>query len=130
MSTIEAAILQAGADKAPRVTQADIEGEIVREHYFTAEQGAFGARLDGIRQVGAATLADVPDTEDAVLERLTFCVLVLKNGFTVVGESACASPENFNADIGRRIARENAVDKLWPLLGYALREKLYEESQG
>ena len=47
---IEAAIQQAGADKAPRVTQSDIEGEIVREHYFTAEQGAFGARLDGIRQ--------------------------------------------------------------------------------
>ena len=68
------------------------------------------------------------DTEDAVLRRLTFCVLVLKNGFTVVGESACASPENFNADIGRRIACENAVDKLWPLLG-TLREKLYEEQR-
>ena len=43
------------------------------------------------------------------MRRLTFCVLVLRNGFTVTGESACASPENFDAEIGRRIARENAV---------------------
>lgn len=46
------------------------------------------------------------------------------NGFTVTGESACASPENFNAEIGRKIARQNAVDKLWPLLGFRLRDKL------
>ena len=52
-------------------------------------------------------------------------MLVLRNGFTVTGESACASPENFNADIGRRIARENAVAKIWPLMGYELRSKLH-----
>lgn len=51
-------------------------------------------------------------------------MLVLRNGFAVTGESACASPENFNADIGRRIARENAVNKVWPLLGFRLRDKL------
>lgn len=55
---------------------------------------------------------------------LTFCVLTLRNGFTVTGESACASPENYNAEIGRRIARENAVAKVWPLMGYALKETL------
>ncbi len=55
---------------------------------------------------------------------LTFCVLVLRNGFTVTGESACASPENFDAEIGRKIARENAVNKIWPLMGYELRSKL------
>ena len=55
---------------------------------------------------------------------LTFCVLILRNGFTVTGESACASPENFDAEIGRKIARENAVQKMWPLMGYALKEKL------
>ena len=58
------------------------------------------------------------------LHLLTFCVLVLKNGFTVTGESACASPENFNAEIGRKIARQNAVDKVWPLMGYALKSEL------
>ncbi|MBN0315192.1 hypothetical protein JTM73_33600, partial [Pseudomonas aeruginosa] len=55
---------------------------------------------------------------------LTFCVLVLRNGFTVTGESACASPENFDAEIGRKIARQNAVTKIWPLMGYELRSKL------
>ena len=57
---------------------------------------------------------------------LTFCVLVLRNGFTVTGESACASPENFDAEVGRKIARENAVNKVWPLMGYELRTKLSE----
>lgn len=55
---------------------------------------------------------------------LTFCVLVLKNGFTVTGESACASPENFDAELGRKIARKNAIDNVWPLMGYALKERL------
>ncbi len=55
---------------------------------------------------------------------LTFCVLVLRNGFTVTGESACASPENFDAELGRKIARQNAVGKVWPLMGYALKEQL------
>lgn len=62
--------------------------------------------------------------QEGALRLLTFCVLVLRNGFTVTGESACASPENFNADIGRRIARENAINKIWPLMGYALKERL------
>ncbi len=55
---------------------------------------------------------------------LTFCVLVLRNGFTVTGESACASPENFDAELGRKIARQNAVQKIWPLMGYALKDQL------
>lgn len=55
---------------------------------------------------------------------LTVCCLTLKNGFTVTGESACASPENFNAEIGQKIARSNARDKLWPLLGFRLRDQL------
>jgi hypothetical protein len=50
--------------------------------------------------------------------------LVLRNGFTVTGESACASPENFDAELGRKIARANAVNKVWLLMGYALKEKL------
>lgn len=58
------------------------------------------------------------------LDRLTFCVLVLRNGFTVTGESACASPENFDPEIGRRVARANAVQKMWPLMGYALKDRL------
>lgn len=55
---------------------------------------------------------------------LTLCVLTLANGFTVVGESACASPANFDAELGERIARENAKSKIWALEGYALRTLL------
>lgn len=55
---------------------------------------------------------------------LTVCALTLGNGFTVTGESACASPENFSAEIGRKIARANAREKLWPLLGFRLRDQL------
>jgi hypothetical protein len=55
---------------------------------------------------------------------LTVCCLTLRNGFTVVGESACASPANFDAEIGRKIARENAKQKIWALEGYLLKEKL------
>ncbi len=109
--------IQAKASKAPRVTPADIQASILREHYFTAADGAFGASM---RSDGTA----VPPADGAPMGLLTFCVLELCNGFTVTGESACASPENFNVEIGRRIARENAVTKLWPLLGFRLRDKL------
>lgn len=102
---------------APRVTPADIEAAIAAEHYFTAADGVAG------------TAAGVPVTCDKPLDLLTFCVLVLRNGFTVTGESACASPENFDAELGRKIARQNAVNKLWPLLGYALKERLHESSK-
>ena len=107
------------ASIAPRVTPADIEANIASEHYFTAAHGVEGAmaRLELHQRCPG-------DAPPANLGLLTFCVLVLRNGFTVTGESACASPENFNAEIGRRIARENAVDKIWPLMGYELKCRL------
>ncbi|MGY3535430.1 Gp49 family protein [Bradyrhizobium sp. USDA 4452] len=55
---------------------------------------------------------------------MTVCALTLRNGFIVLGESAAASPENFDAAIGRRIARDNARNKIWALEGYLLRSKL------
>lgn len=55
---------------------------------------------------------------------LTVCALTLRNGFQVVGESASASPENFDAELGRKIARDNARNKIWALEGYLLRSKL------
>lgn len=58
--------------------------------------------------------------------QLTVCVLTLANGFTVVGESACASPENFNAELGRKIARDHAKNKIWALEGYLLKQNLFE----
>lgn len=114
---IETAIVAAGANVAPRVTPADIEAEIASEHFFSAAEGVDMADPE-------MTDAEMPQA----LKLLTFCVLVLRNGFTVTGESACASPENFNAEIGRRIARENAVQKLWPLLGFRMRDKIAAEA--
>lgn len=119
---IEQDIQAAGANKAPRITPADIEAVIASEHYFTARDGRRGAIADGT-YVGR----EQPQRKDAdlvALDLLTFCVLVLRNGFTVVGHSACASPENFNDEIGRKIAREKAVEQIWPLLGYELRSSL------
>lgn len=55
---------------------------------------------------------------------VTVCLLQLENGFTVVGESACASAENVDEEVGRNIAYRNARDKIWSLEGYVLREKL------
>ena len=103
-------MLQAKGKTAARITPADIEANIASEHFFTAADGA----LYG---------GGVPFHVDQ-LELLTFCVLVLRNGFTVTGESACASPENFDAEVGRKIARQNAVSRIWPLMGYELRTKL------
>ncbi len=60
---------------------------------------------------------------------LTVCCLVLENGFTVTGQSAAASPENFDEEIGRKIARADAREKIWQLEGYLLRERLYREAQ-
>ena len=107
-------LIQAKGKTAARVTPADIEANIVSEHYFTAEQGAFAA----FNPPSGA------DTVPPALSLLTFCVLVLRNGFTVTGESACASPENFDAEIGCKIARQNAVGRIWPLMGYELRSRL------
>lgn len=111
---IEAEIKAKGLT-APRVTPADIEANIASEHYFTADDGVNGSSGDRVRYGTSRPLG-----------LLTFCVLVLRNGFTVTGESACASPENFDAELGRKIARQAAINKVWPLMGYALKQRLHE----
>lgn len=104
----EAAIQKAGKT-APRVTPADIDAAIVSEYYINA---------------GDATAHCANPDDHITLKCLTFCVLVLRNGFTVTGESACASPENFDQQIGRNIARKNAHEKIWLLEGYLLKQRL------
>lgn len=59
---------------------------------------------------------------------LTVCALTLQNGFIVTGESAAASPANFDVELGRKIARDNARNKIWALEGYLLRQKLHDEA--
>lgn len=107
--------IQAKGLTAPRITMDAVEANIASEHYFTAGDAAYPGEVAGSAYVQ--------------LQLLTFCVLVLKNGFTVTGESACASPENFDAELGRKIARRNAVDKIWPLMGYELKTRLHHLEQ-
>ena len=59
--------------------------------------------------------------------QLTVCVLTLQNGFTVTGESACVSPANFDKEIGEKVARAQARDKIWTLEGYLLKQRLFEQ---
>lgn len=96
---------------APRITPEDIEDAIAETHVFTAAQA-----------VG-------PAGTHQSLGLLTICVLVLRNGFTVTGTSACASPENFDAAIGRNLAIKDAMRQVWPLEGYLLKEHLFEHGQ-
>jgi hypothetical protein len=116
MDNIEQEI-QAKGLTAPRVTLADIEANIASEHYFTANHGVQGEYLSC-----PGDFAGLP--VPTPLHLLTFSVLVLRNGFTVTGEAYCADPAKFNAEVGRKIARQNAVQKIWPLMGYELRTKL------
>lgn len=115
--------IQAKGKIAPRVTPAEIEANIADARYFTAWEGAQLAYWGDSDPLKPKPEAGAP-AKNGPLGLLTFCVLVLRNGFTVTGESACASPENFDAEIGRQIARANAVQKIWPLMGYELRSKL------
>jgi Phage protein (N4 Gp49/phage Sf6 gene 66) family len=82
---------------APRLTPEMIDGAITDEDYYV-----------------------FPKTQ------LTVCCLTLANGFTTLGSSACVSPENFDDEVGRKIARENARAQVWALEGYLLKQKLYE----
>lgn len=99
----------------PRVSLADMEGKIAREYYFTA-----GQAIVAINNVSQPPMENPSDP----LDLLTICILVMQNGFTVIGKSAPASPENFDLDKGKRFAYEDAIKQLWPLEGYALRERL------
>jgi hypothetical protein len=115
--------IQAKGLTAPRVTPADIKANIVSEHYFMGS--------DAIQQ-DRAIHKWAEDRGGWLLgstQLLTFCILQLRNGFTVTGESACASPENFDAEMGRKIARANAISKMWPLMGYALKQQLHEQAE-
>lgn len=95
-STIEKEIQEKGLT-APRVTPERLEEVIISEQFHVFSGSTF-----------------------------TACLLTLANGYTVLGESACASPENFNAELGRKISRDNAKNKIWQLEGYLLKQRLHD----
>ena len=97
------------------MSEQDIENEI-------NEKGLNAARLTPELIDGVIASEDYHVFEGS---QLTVCCLTLNNGFNVTGESACASPENFNAEIGKKIARENARNKIWQLEGYLLKQNLH-----
>jgi hypothetical protein len=98
-----------------QVTEGEIEQEI-------RNKGLNAPRLNP-QQIDAV-IAD--EMYWRLTETLTVCVLTLRNGYTVTGESACASPENYDKAIGRKVARDKARDKIWALEGYLLRQRLYD----
>lgn len=87
--------IQSKGLNAPRLSPEKIDATVVGEDYYV-----------------------FPDTT------LTVCCLKLRNGFTVTGESASVSIENFDAELGRKIARSHARDKIWTLESYLLREQI------
>lgn len=98
-TSTETLIQELGCTTAPRITPSDIDDSIKDTAFYV-----------------------FPDT------LLTICCLTLQNGFNITGESACASPANFNKQIGEKVAYDNARQKIWVLLGYALKDKLYAQS--
>lgn len=92
---------------APRVSLDDVRSNIARWVFKTGDQ-----------------LFDVTESAPESFKLLTLCVAELKNGFTVVGKSACVSAENFDKELGERIAFDDVIQQVWPLMGYALREEL------
>lgn len=94
---------------------------------MTIEEEIIAKNLTAPRVTPESLDAVIVDEQFYVFPNTTFtiCLLTLKNGFTVAGESACASPENFNLEIGQKIAKENAKNKIWALEGYLLKENLY-----
>jgi hypothetical protein len=110
----------------PKITPKAIEDEIVAEFYFTGHQAARVSLLD--------EAVEKMQDDDHVIGKVmgipsslalsTYCMLTLRNGFTITGHSACAYPETFDEELGRKFAREDAIRQIWPLLGYELRTRL------
>ena len=91
---------------APRVSLQSMQEKIVAKHTFIAQDVLKGPLHPS-------------------LQVLSICILIMENGFTLIGKSAPASPENFNAELGAKLAYEDCIRQLWPLEGYLLRHELY-----
>lgn len=106
----------ASVAKAPRVSLADIEAQVEFKHV-----------LNGLDLLPRSL--QVSTDVGKHLGCLTLAVVVLKNGFTVIGSSACASPENYDMALGEKFAYEHALRQLWAHFGFCLRQKLEEAKE-
>lgn len=117
--SLEAAEAECAAGRtAPRVSFDDIKNAI---------DGAFYMRGSAILPDAVQT-GSVEDRSYGPLDNLTICLVVMKNGFTVIGKSAPASPDNFDETLGMTLAYEDAVRQIWPLMGFALRDWLHNNA--
>jgi len=116
---------ECAADRtAPRVSLDDIKANIGLVSYTS-----------GLTIIaGAGWVTEDPDfvakESEASLGSLTVCLIVMRNGFTVIGKSAPASPANFDAALGRRLAYDDAIRQIWPLMGFELRQRLMNRDLG
>lgn len=107
---------------APRITRQDIEANIRSEYYFRASDGIVGCLDEDIQN------GNPSDAEFEALDMVTICVLILNNGTKIVGiNTGTISPENFDPALGKTMARAEALEQIWPLLGYELRSALQSE---
>lgn len=107
---------------APRVTLDDINAAI-RGVYFIGggELISYGWAIDAHENKAEAD-------DEAAAALLTVCLVVMHNGFTIIGKSAPASPENYNQELGEKFALEDAKRQIWPLMGFALKDRLHREA--
>jgi hypothetical protein len=108
--------LAAVVASAPRVTLADIENAIA----YRIDRNGWDMLPETIPVENTGSLNS--------LKVLSICLLVMKNGFIVIGKSAPASPENYSEDLGKQFAYEDGIRQLWPLMGHALRDRLWRDS--
>ncbi len=123
--------IQAKGKTAPRITPADIEASIASEHYFSAWDGINGAMAAGnLTQRHADTdtaNGQLPpaSTPYEAATQVTICLIVMRNGHKIVGvNTGAVSATNFDAELARKLSRQNATDQIWPMLGYELRTQL------
>ena len=102
--------------EAPRVTLADIEGEISHVYYMNGNQFAANAQVIAHKDKNTHTLQ---------MQTVTICMMVLKNGYVVIGQATPASPENYDKAHGRKLAYDKCIQQLFPILGYQLKEQLH-----
>ncbi len=102
---------------APRVTLLDITSAIAGVWYVNGNE------------LLEASLTPFTDEQEATTEILTVCLCLMDNGFTVIGKSAPMSAENFDRELGRKLAYEDCVRQLWPLMAFARKDFLHFQSQ-
>ena len=118
--TTEATPEATPSNGAPRISLADIESEISHVAYMNG--GGFFKCADHVDHV--TKILPVPGS----LEVMTICMMILKNGFMVIGQAAPASLENYDQAHGRKLAYDKCIAQLFPILGYVLKEQLHRSA--